>query len=58
MKCCFCLKEGDWINILRDSNLVMRDSSDIILCNECINNYANGDYDKIKLPDAPQGEEQ
>ena len=26
-----------------------KDGSDIVLCGGCLNNYANGDYDKIKI---------
>lgn len=50
VKCAFCQREGDWISILRDPSIVMPDDSDVILCDECMNHYANGDDDKIKLP--------
>jgi len=48
-KCVFCGKKGDWKTILRDASIVMKDGSDMILCDECINHYAAGDYDEIKL---------
>ena len=52
MKCDFCKKECDGKLILRDVVLRKEDGSDIILCSECLNNYVNEDYDKIKLFDA------
>lgn len=51
MKCCFCKKEGDWKCILRDTNITMKGEADVILCTDCMNHYANGDYDKIKIPE-------
>lgn len=48
-ECDFCGKVGNWISVLRDTQLEKKDGSDIILCNDCLNNYAGGDYDKIKL---------
>jgi hypothetical protein len=48
-ECDFCGKKGEWRNILRSTEISKKDGSDIILCNECLNNYASGDYDKIKL---------
>ena len=48
-ECDFCGKKGEWKFILRDANLEKRDGSDILLCDECGNNYANGDFAKIKL---------
>ena len=47
--CDFCGKKGNWINVLRDAVIVKKDGSDLILCDECINNYINGNYDKIKI---------
>ena len=49
MKCDFCGKECDGKIILKDMNLKKKDNSDIILCSDCLNYYANGEYDKIKL---------
>jgi len=48
-ECDFCGKKGNWKNILRSTEISKKDGSDIILCNECLNNYASGDYDKIKI---------
>lgn len=48
-ECDFCGKKGNWISVLRDAQIQKKDGSDIILCNECINNYLNRDYEKIKL---------
>jgi hypothetical protein len=36
-------------SILVDAFIKKKDSSDIILCGECLNHYANHEYDKIKL---------
>ena len=52
MKCDFCEEECDGKNILRDPNISRKDGSGVVLCNDCINNYMNRDYDKIKLKDA------
>jgi len=49
MKCDFCKKECDGKLILRDVVLAKKDGSDIVLCSDCLNKYANQDYDKIKL---------
>lgn len=51
MKCDFCKSDCDGSLILRDANLEKADGSDIVLCSECLNYYANGEYDKIKIPD-------
>lgn len=48
-ECDFCGKETDGKIVLKDVSIVKSDGSDIILCSECLNSYANGDYDKIKL---------
>ena len=49
VKCDFCEKKGEWNCIIRNTDFEKKDGSDIIVCNDCFNNYANGDYDKIKL---------
>ena len=50
MKICdFCGKEGDWKMILVSTEIKKKNGSDIVLCNDCMNHYANGEYDKIKL---------
>ncbi len=48
-ECDFCGKRGNWINVLRDIQISKKDGSYIILCNNCLNNYTNGNYNKIKL---------
>ncbi len=48
-KCDFCGEECDGKLILRDIAIEKKDGSDIILCSDCLNNYASGNYDKIKL---------
>ena len=47
--CDFCGKACDGKLILIDSMIQKKDGSDIVLCEECFNNYVNGEYDKIKL---------
>lgn len=49
VQCDFCAKKGEWKNVLVDAIIKKRDGSDLIICDECLNHYANGDYDKIKL---------
>lgn len=49
VECDFCGKKGNWINVLRDTQIQKKDGSDLVLCNNCINNYMNGDYEKIHL---------
>jgi len=48
-ECDFCGKEGDWKNVLRSQEIKKTDGSDLVLCNDCFNHYANGEYNKIKL---------
>ena len=49
MNCDFCGSDCDGKLILKDQNIEKKDGSDIILCSECLNHYANNEYDKIKL---------
>lgn len=50
MKCDFCGKYTEKPRlILKDANIQKKDGSDLELCRECLNNYIDGDYDKIKL---------
>ena len=51
MKCDFCRKEGDWKTILRSIAFEKKDKSDIIICDKCLDYYANEEFDKIKLQD-------
>lgn len=44
MKCSFCGVVGDWKFILRDSEITMKDGSDVILCDDCCNLYHDKDY--------------
>ncbi|MHA1302342.1 MAG: hypothetical protein ACTSPI_01385 [Candidatus Heimdallarchaeaceae archaeon] len=48
-ECDFCGKKGDWKSVLKDVNLEKKDGSDIILCDQCLNYYTSGEYEKIKL---------
>jgi len=49
VKCDFCKKEGEWKSVICSTEFCKKDGSDIVVCDECLNNYANGDYDKIRL---------
>jgi len=48
-ECDFCGKETDGKIILKDTQISKKDGSDIILCGDCLNHYANKEYYKIKL---------
>lgn len=48
--CDFCGKEQNEPRlVLRDANIMKKDGSDIVLCRECLNNYASGEYQKIHI---------
>jgi ribosome-binding protein aMBF1 (putative translation factor) len=49
IKCDFCGRETDGKLVLKDSALRKYDGTNIILCSECMNFYANGEYSKINL---------
>ncbi len=49
ISCDFCGKKGSWKAIIRSTELFKKDGSYIIVCNECLNYYAHGEYNKIKL---------
>ena len=46
--CDFCGKEipNEPRLVLKDPQIMKKDSSDIVLCADCLNNYTSGDYDK------------
>lgn len=48
-ECDFCGRKGNWKNVLKDTQIFKKDGSDVILCDDCLNHYANQEYDKIKL---------
>jgi len=48
-ECDFCGKKGYWKNVLKDTQIQKKDGSDLILCNDCLNNHTIINYDKIKL---------
>jgi len=48
-ECDFCGIEGNWKNVLRNPMIKKKDSSDVVVCNSCLNHYINEEYDKIKL---------
>lgn len=47
-RCKFCQEECDGDLILRDLSITMKDGSDVVLCGECLNFYANHEYDKLE----------
>ena len=47
-KCDFCQIETDGKLILRDLIIEKKDGSDLILCSECLNLYANHEYYKLE----------
>jgi len=49
VECDFCGKDCDGKLILRDTMISKKDGSDVVLCSDCLNHYASGEYDKIKL---------
>lgn len=46
-ECDFCGLKGDWKNVLKTPLLVKGDGSDIIPCDDCLNLYANDEWDKL-----------
>jgi ribosome-binding protein aMBF1 (putative translation factor) len=46
-KCNFCGKEGDWKNVIRSTEFRRFDGGDVTVCNECLNDYANYNFDKL-----------
>lgn len=47
--CDFCGVKGEWKNVIRSQDFQKADGSNLVVCNSCLNYYANGEYDKIKL---------
>ena len=47
MKCDFCKKEGDWTNTVRTTYIEKKDGSDVIVCDDCLNLFANQEWDKL-----------
>ena len=47
--CDFCGKDTDGKLVLRDARIGKKDGSDVVLCPDCLNHYAAGEYGKIKL---------
>lgn len=43
MKCDICLRECDGKNVIVDIYIV----PDLVVCNECLNEYANQEFDKL-----------
>jgi len=52
MKCDFCQEEGNHKNVLRSTDFQKKDGSDISVCDECLNLYANEEFDEFtkRLP--------
>ncbi len=47
MKCDFCGVEGDWKNVIVSNDFWKKDGSDVVVCDECLNDFAHGEYDKL-----------
>jgi hypothetical protein len=47
-KCVFCGLEGPWICILKNPQIEMKDSGDVILCDRCMNLYANEKFEELQ----------
>jgi ribosomal protein L34E len=46
-KCDFCGKECDSKNVIRSTEFRRFNGGDVTLCSECLNDYANYDFDKL-----------
>jgi ribosome-binding protein aMBF1 (putative translation factor) len=46
-RCNFCGKECDGKLVIRSEDFRRFDGGDVIVCNECMNDYANYDFDKL-----------
>ena len=46
-KCSFCREKCDSNLILRDTHIAMKDGSDMIVCNTCLNLYTHHEYDEL-----------
>lgn len=49
MYCDLCKKEGEFKNILKNHDIQKKDGSDVVVCDDCLNDYANEDYDSLLL---------
>jgi len=47
MKCSFCQENCDGKMVLVDKQIAMKDGSNVVLCNTCINLYANHQYEEL-----------
>jgi len=47
-ECDFCKAKGDWKNVIRSTDFEKKDGSDIIVCDSCLNFYANQEFDKLR----------
>ncbi len=45
--CDFCGEKGDWKTVLKDSLIMKKDNGDLIVCNQCMNLYANQEWKKL-----------
>jgi ribosome-binding protein aMBF1 (putative translation factor) len=45
--CDMCGAEGEWTNHLRTTAIQKKDGSDIIVCNDCLNDYAHKDFETL-----------
>ena len=47
MKCDFCGGKCDGKNIIRSTEFHKKDGSDTVVCGDCLNLYAHGEWDKL-----------
>lgn len=47
MKCDFCGAEGDWKCVIRDTVIAKADGSEILVCDDYLNLYANGEWEEL-----------
>jgi ribosome-binding protein aMBF1 (putative translation factor) len=47
MKCDFCGDKGEWKNVIRSAEFCKKDGSDIVICNDCLNFFADEDFEKL-----------
>jgi len=57
-KCSFCQEDCDGKLILINTDIGMKDGSDVVVCDTCLRLYVNSDYDSLSKrlrPTQPSG---
>lgn len=47
VECEMCGAKGEWTNHLKTPAIRMKDASDLIICNDCMNDYAKKDFETL-----------